>query len=88
MLFCAASAAEYIAFASVCFGLVKNLTKKFDDASAGLQNGYTTNCTPVKMPHLVFATSDELHLRQIVPFPLVSQEFVQMRFTLFNLQNE
>ena len=37
-IFGADSAAEFQAFASVCFGSVKNLAKIFGDASAGLQN--------------------------------------------------
>ena len=37
-IFGAASAAEYQAFASVCFGSVKKIAKIFGDASAGLQN--------------------------------------------------
>ena len=36
-IFGAASAAEYQAFDSVCFGSVKKIAKIFGDASAGLQ---------------------------------------------------
>ena len=36
-IFSSASAAEYQAFDSVCFSLVKKIAKIFGDASAGLQ---------------------------------------------------
>ena len=36
MIFGAASAAEYLAFASVCFGSVNEIAKIFGDASAGV----------------------------------------------------
>ena len=37
-IFGAASAADYQAFASICFGSIKKIGKIFGDVSAGLQN--------------------------------------------------